>query len=61
MELKKNVVVGCIDRDNKSVFAKVMIKNKEGKKLTGKQLLDALNQLVVQYIPFPAEELRFRQ
>ena len=43
----KNVVVGCVDRDNKSVFAKVMIKNKEGKKLTGKQLLDVLNQVVI--------------
>jgi transposase-like protein len=45
---KKSVVAGCVDRDNKSVFAKVMIKNKEGKKLTGKQLLDVLNQVVVQ-------------
>jgi len=45
---KKNVVVGCVDRMNKSVFAKVMIKNKEGKKLTGKQLLDVLNQVVIQ-------------
>lgn len=45
---KKNVVVGCVDRDNKSVFAKVMIKNKEGKKLTGKQLLDVLNQVITQ-------------
>lgn len=45
---KKNVVVGCVDRTNKSVFAKVMIKNKEGKKLTGKQLLDVLNQVVTQ-------------
>ena len=45
---KKNVVVGCVDRVNKSVFAKVMIKNKEGKKLTGKQLLDVLNQVVIQ-------------
>ena len=44
----KNVVVGCVDRTNKSVFAKVMIKNKEGKKLTGKQLLDVLNQVVIQ-------------
>lgn len=39
---KKNVVVGCVDRTNKSVFAKVMIKNKEGRKLTVKQLLDVL-------------------
>jgi len=45
---KKNVVVGCVDRMNKSVFAKVMIKNKEGKKLTGKQLLNVLNQVVIQ-------------
>jgi len=35
---KKNVVVGCVDRVNKSVFAKVMIKNNDGKKLTSKQL-----------------------
>lgn len=45
---KKNFVVGCIDRVNKSVFAKVMIKNNGGKKLTGKQLLDVLNQVVTQ-------------
>lgn len=45
---KKNVVVGCVDRVNKSVFAKVMIKNNEGKKLTGKQLLDVLNQVITQ-------------
>jgi transposase-like protein len=45
---KKNVVVGCIDRVNKSVFAKVMIKNNEGKKLTGKQLLDVLNHVITQ-------------
>jgi len=45
---KKNVVVGCIDRVNKSVFARVMIKNNEGKKLTGKQLLDVLNQVITQ-------------
>jgi hypothetical protein len=36
---KKNVIVGCVDRINKMVFAKLMIKNKEGKKLTSKQLL----------------------
>ena len=45
---KKNVVVSCIDRINKSVFAKVMIKKNEGKKLTGKQLLDVLNQVITQ-------------
>ncbi len=45
---KKEVVIGCIDRVNKIVFAKVGQKNKEGKKLTGKQLLDVLNQEVKQ-------------
>jgi transposase-like protein len=55
---KKNVVVGCVDRTNKSVFAKVMIKNKEGKKLTGKQLLDVLNQVVVQDITIISDEFK---
>ena len=32
----------------KKVFAKLMIKNDEGKKLTSKQLLDVLNQVVTQ-------------
>ena len=41
---KKNVVVACVDRVNKSVFAK----NNDGKKLTGKQLLDILNQIITQ-------------
>jgi transposase-like protein len=55
---KKNVVVGCVDRTNKSVFAKVMIKNKEGKKLTGKQLLDVLNQVVVQDSTIISDEFK---
>jgi transposase-like protein len=55
---KKNVVVGCVDRTNKSVFAKVMIKNKEGKKLTGKQLLDVLNQIVVQDSTIISDEFK---
>jgi transposase-like protein len=45
---KKEAVVGCVDRDNKTVFAQVMRKNRGGKKLTGKQLLDVLNQVVSQ-------------
>jgi ISXO2-like transposase domain len=28
---KKNVVVGCVDRTNKSVFAKVMIRTRKAK------------------------------
>lgn len=55
---KKNVVVGCVDRANKSVFAKVMIKNKDGKKLTGKQLLDVLNQVVVQDSTIISDEFK---
>jgi transposase-like protein len=39
---KKEAVVGVVDRENKKVFAQVMRKNKDGKKLTGKQLLDVL-------------------
>jgi transposase-like protein len=52
------VVVGCVDRTNKSVFAKVMIKNKEGKKLTSKQLLDVLNQVVVQDSTIISDEFK---
>ena len=55
---KKNVVVGCVDRTNKSVFAKVMIKNKDGKKLTGKQLLDVLNRVVVQDSTIISDEFK---
>jgi len=45
---KKNVVVGCVDRANKSVFAKVMSKNEENKRLSGIQLLDMLSQVITQ-------------
>ena len=43
----KNVVVACVDRENKKVLAQVMPKNIEGKKLTGKQILDMLSQVVL--------------
>jgi transposase-like protein len=42
---KKTPVVGVIDRENKKVHAKVAKPNKEGKKLTGKQLLEIVNQV----------------
>jgi transposase-like protein len=42
---KKTPVIGVIDRDNKKVHAKVALPNKEGKKLTGKQLLGVLNEV----------------
>ena len=43
----KNVVVACVDRENKKVLAQVMPKNTEGQKLTGKQLLDMISQVVL--------------
>ena len=42
---KKTPVVGIIDRVNKKVHAKVALPNKEGKKLSGKQLLSILNEV----------------
>jgi transposase-like protein len=42
---KKKPVVGIIDRNNKQVHARVALPNKEGKKLTGKQLLDILKEV----------------
>lgn len=40
----KTTVVGVIDRENKRIYARVAKPNKEGKKLTGKQLLEILNK-----------------
>lgn len=42
---KKTPVIGVIDRDNKKVHAKVALPNKDGKKLTGKQLMSVLNEV----------------
>jgi transposase-like protein len=42
---KKNAVVGVVDRDNKKVFAKVALQNKQGKKLSGIQLLKILDEV----------------
>ena len=38
-------MVGIIDRENKQVHAKVALPNKDGKKLSGKQLLSILNEV----------------
>jgi transposase-like protein len=43
---KKTPVVGVIDRENKKIHAKVAKPNKEGKKLTGKQLLEIIGEVV---------------
>jgi len=42
---KKKPVVGVIDRNNKQIHCKVALPNKDNKCLTGKQLLDILNQV----------------
>jgi transposase-like protein len=42
---KKTPIVGVVDRENKKIYAKVALPNKEGKKLTGKQLFDILNKV----------------
>ena len=42
---KKTPVVGVIDRENKKIYAKVAMPNKEGQKLTGIQLLDVLRKV----------------
>jgi len=42
---KKNPVIGIVDREKKKVYAKVSLPNKEGKKLSGNQLLAILNEI----------------
>lgn len=42
---KKTPVVGVIDRKSKRVYARVALPNKEGKSLTGKQLLNILSEV----------------
>lgn len=54
----KTPVVGVIDRDNKKVHAKVALPNKEGKKLTGKQLLSVLTEVAKQGATIMTDEFR---
>lgn len=42
---KKTPVVGVLERNGKKVHARVALPNKEGKKLSGKQLLAILNEV----------------
>jgi transposase-like protein len=44
----KTPVVGVIDRENKKVYAKVALPNKEGHRLTAKQLIDILRVVAKQ-------------
>lgn len=43
---KKTPVVGVLERESGKVYARVAVPNKEGKKLTGKQLLNIINDSV---------------
>ncbi|MGC4058204.1 MAG: IS1595 family transposase [Chitinophagaceae bacterium] len=54
----KTPVIGVIDRDNKKVHAKVAMPNKDGKKLTGKQLLGILNEVAKKGITVMTDEFR---
>ncbi len=55
---KKTPVVGVIDRENKKVHAKVAKPNKEGKKLTGKQLLEIINQVAKNPLTIMTDEFK---
>lgn len=42
---KKTPIIAVVDREEKKIFAKVALSNKRGQKLTGRQLIDVLNQV----------------
>jgi len=42
---KKTPIIAVVDREERKVFAKVANPNKRGQKLTGRQLIDILNQV----------------
>lgn len=54
---KKTPVVGVVDRENNVVYAKVAKPNKEGKKLTGMQLFDVLNEAMKTPVELMAQPL----
>lgn len=41
----KTPIIAVVDREEKKIFAKVALANKRGQKLTGRQLIDILNQV----------------
>ena len=55
---KKSAVAGCIDRNNKSVFAQVMPKNTQNKRLSGIQILNMLSQVVTQESTIISDEFK---
>jgi uncharacterized protein YvpB len=43
--IKKTPIITVVDREERKVFARVANPNKRGQKLSGKQLLDVINQV----------------
>ena len=54
----KTPVVGVLGRDDKKVYAKVAHPNKEGKKLTGKQLLAIIEEVAAKSAKIHTDEFR---
>ncbi|MFC2169467.1 IS1595 family transposase [Acidobacteriota bacterium] len=55
---KKQPVVGVVDREKGKVHARVALPNKDGKKLTGKQLLQILNEVTKENAIVMTDEFR---
>lgn len=55
---EKTPVIGVYDRTNKKIHAKVALPNKKGQKLTGKQLLDVIEQVASQTAEVHTDEFR---
>ncbi|HMT34340.1 MAG TPA: IS1595 family transposase [Chitinophagaceae bacterium] len=54
----KTPIIGVMDRDNKKVHAKVALPNKAGKKLSGMQLLDVLQEVAKKGITVMTDEFK---
>jgi transposase-like protein len=55
---KKNPVVGVIDRSKGKIHARVALPNRKGKKLSGKQLLQILNEVTKDNAVIISDEFR---
>lgn len=55
---KKTPVVGIVERSTKQVYARVALPNREGKKLTGKQLLSILDAACAADVTVMSDEFK---
>jgi len=55
---KKTPLVGVKERETGKVYVKVMLPNKEGKKLTGKQLIEVVNATVIEGATVMTDEFK---